>query len=222
MVQCIESLIFESEEFLIVGTSTVEFEMDDVETGRLSVFRIKEGRKLELMTEIDLAGTIYSLAQIRGRLLAGIDGSVFMFCLENINGGYNLKTISINHGFIVVLKIKVTGDIVAIADVQKSVSVLEYCNVNGVESLNEVARDYNTNWMLNVEFGSSSDILVGADNSMNLFTLRRNVDSTLDDVKRKLEVCGGFHIGDAVNVMHTGIIYIQTIDFRISRHESQR
>lgn len=45
----------------------------------------------------------------------------------------------------------------------------------------QIARDYNPNWMTAVEI-LDDDIYIGAENSFNLFTVRKNSEATTDEV----------------------------------------
>lgn len=47
--------------------------------------------------------------------------------------------------------------------------------------LAQIARDYNPNWMTAVEI-LDDDIYIGAENSFNLFTVRKNSEATTDEV----------------------------------------
>jgi hypothetical protein len=59
--------------------------------------------------------------------------------------------------------------------------------------------------MLNVDFASEEDYFyIDTNNSFNLLTLKRNKDSSLEDVKRKLENFGASHYGEPVGTIHPG------------------
>lgn len=49
------------------------------------------------------------------------------------------------------------------------------------------ARDFSANWMTAVEM-LDDDIYLGAENSYNLLTVRKNNDDALDDDRHRLEV----------------------------------
>lgn len=57
------------------------------------------------------------------------------------------------------------------------------------EQLLEVrARDFKTHWMTAVE-ALDDDTYLGAENSYNLFTLRKNSDAASDEDRNRLEAC---------------------------------
>lgn len=187
-------------EVVVVGTAISSAAK---ETARIVVFKFLD-KKLEIVTDLNITGTVYCFATIRGRLLAGVDGMIQMYNISHDESKFSIKLITKHHGYIVALKIKVLGDIVIIADVQKSISVLEYSNNENGECLVERCRDYNTNWLMDTEF-LGAEMYVCADNSFNLFTLKRDVEAMLVNVKRRLEPFGSYNVSDAINVIRVGI-----------------
>ena len=62
----------------------------------------------------------------------------------------------------------------------KSVSVLVY---NGVEKkIEEVARDYDPNWMTSLEI-LSDDIFLGTENNFNFFSVMKNNEAVTEEEK---------------------------------------
>eukprot|EP00959_Pyramimonas_sp_CCMP1952_P338317 7085006-Pyramimonas_sp.AAC.1 len=64
----------------------------------------------------------------------------------------------------------------------KSISLLMYKAEEGV--IEDRARDYNANWMTAVEV-LDDDTYLGAENSFNLFTVRKNSDAGTDEEEVK-------------------------------------
>jgi hypothetical protein len=60
-------------------------------------------------------------------------------------------------------------------------------------AIEERARDYNANWMTAVEI-LDDDTYLGAENSFNLFTVRKNNDAATDEERGRLEVVGEYHL----------------------------
>ena len=56
-------------------------------------------------------------------------------------------------------------------------------------ALEEIARDYNANWMTAVDM-LDDDVFIGSESSFNLFTVRKNGDATTDEERRRLQACG--------------------------------
>lgn len=96
--------------------------------------------------------------------------------------------------------ISITGNLIAVSDLMKSVSIVEYKEgENGLpDSLTEVARHFQTVWataVANVE----ENTFLESDAEGNLIVLRRNVNGVTDDDKRRLEVTSEVSLGEMVN-----------------------
>jgi len=114
-----------------------------------------------------------------------------------------------HHGNIIVLSMKTCGDLVVVGDLMKSISVLLYKASAG--TIEEVARDYDSNWMTAVE-ALSDDVYLGAENGFHLFTVCRNLDSIAEEDRTRLDVCGRFHLGEFVNVLRSGSLVMNLPD----------
>jgi DNA damage-binding protein 1 len=90
-------------------------------------------------------------------------------------------------GHILALYLQSRGDFIIVGDLMKSMSLLVYKPVERV--LEEIARDYNANWMTAVDM-LDDDVFIGAESSFNLFTVRKNGDAATDEERRRLETCG--------------------------------
>ena len=88
----------------------------------------------------------------------------------------------------------------------KSISLLVYKSIDG--TIEEIARDFNQNWMTAIEM-INDDIFIGAENSFNLFTVRKNTDATSDEQRNRLETYGEFHLGEFVNAFRRGSLVAQ-------------
>lgn len=72
----------------------------------------------------------------------------------------------------------------------------------------EVARDFSANYMRSVEIlGNTLEYFLGVDDSMNLFTVKRRLDSTLTPEEQgRLDLYGEYHLGDHINIIRQGSI----------------
>ena len=86
-------------------------------------------------------------------------------------------------------------------DLQKSVSLLAYKPVTG--RIEEIARDYDCNWMTAIEMVDDESYL-GAENSCNLFALKRSGESASEEDRSRLVKAGEFHVGDLINRFSKG------------------
>ncbi|KAI5300480.1 hypothetical protein KEM56_002424 [Ascosphaera pollenicola] len=96
--------------------------------------------------------------------------------------------------------VAVSGDIIAVADLMKSVSLVQYTPSTAGQrgSLVEIARHYQTVWSTCVATIDDSTWLEG-DAEGNLILLSRNVNGVTDDDKRRMVVTGEVQLGEMVN-----------------------
>ncbi|CAG8488774.1 3015_t:CDS:10, partial [Ambispora gerdemannii] len=196
----------DSPEFYAVGTAFALPNEDDCHKGRILIFLVEKSEttqkpKLRLISSLEIMGAVYSLAPLNNYLVASINSKVTVFKLTLPDSGPALVPICSKCGFSVVYCIVTRGDFVIVGDLMRSISLLLYKPLE--EKLEEIAKDWNMNWMNAVE-ALDDDEYIGADTSYNLFTVRRNSDSTLDDVRSRLDEEGVFHLGDMVNRFRHG------------------
>jgi len=106
------------------------------------------------------------------------------------------------------------GDFIVVGDLMRSISLLIYKPEEGV--IEERARDYNANWMSAIEV-LDEDTYLGAENSFNLFTVRKNSDASADEERSKLEVVGEYHLGEFVNRFRHGSLVMRVPDSEIAK-----
>ncbi|KAJ3310810.1 DNA damage-binding protein 1 [Gonapodya sp. JEL0774] len=125
----------------------------------------------------------------------------------------SLNRMCAHHGHILAFQLAVRGNLIAVADLMKSVSLLTLQQTGNppVETLVEVARDYNTNWMTAVET-LADDLVIGVDNSFNIFGLRRYAEAQSEDERRRLVGVGEWHVGDLVNRFKPGSLVMNLPD----------
>lgn len=115
-----------------------------------------------------------------------------------------------HQGHILALYIKTHGDFVLVGDLLRSVTLLQY--KAGDEKLEEVARDFNSNYMRAVEIIGDDEHFLGSDDSGNIFTVRRQSDAASDEMRSKMESQGTFHLGDAINVFRRGSLNSEPVE----------
>lgn len=106
-----------------------------------------------------------------------------------------------HHGHVLALYVKAKDNIVVVGDLLRSVCVLRYKASDG--SLEEIARDFNSNYMRSVEIGDGNHV-IGAEDHGNIFILKQNLDAKSEEEKSRLDVQSGFHVGDYINVFVHG------------------
>ncbi|KAA8497681.1 DNA damage-binding protein 1 [Porphyridium purpureum] len=157
---------------------------------------------LELLAAKEVKGAVYSLNAFSGKLLAGINAKVSLFKWVVTEGGsYTLAEMASHYGHSVALIIRSRGDFFIVGDLQKSITLLAYKPVPG--RIEEIARDYDCNWMMAAEM-IDDDTFLGAENSTNLFALHRSGDSATEEDRSRLDKVGRYHLGELVNCFAQG------------------
>jgi len=92
-------------------------------------------------------------------------------------------------------------ELAIVGDLMRSISLVQYYPQH--QTLEEVARDFNSNWTTAVEM-LTDDIYLGSENWNNLFCLRRNKAATSEEVRCRLDTIGEFHLGEMCNKFMCG------------------
>lgn len=208
-----------SVEYFVVGTAHVINGEAEPSRGRLLVFEIVANRRVHLIAEKEVKGGVFSLAQVCGRLAAGVGSKVSVYNLiggkenlSNFTGQPELLHECTHSNQIMSLYLKAKGDNILVGDLVRSMTLLRY--KPNERTLQEIARDFNSSYLRGVEVldGVSEDIFVGTDISGNLHCLRQQSDAVTDEERSRLEPCGEFHVGDYLNAFRRGSLVGQPID----------
>ena len=199
--------------FLGVGTAFQRLEEPEPSGGRLLIFSLNE-RKLDLKHETPTSGAVYALDSFQGKLLAGINNKLQLFEWLPCTRAPKLERRAEHCGHILVLYVQSRGDFILVGDLMKSMSLLQ-CTA-GSHKLEELARDFNANWMTAVAF-LDDDHFIGAENWSNLFTTRKNADATTDEERQHLEVVGEYHLGEFVNRFRWGSLSMHVVESGVSQ-----
>lgn len=200
--------------YFCVGTAYAIPEESEPSKGRILVFLVEDG-KLQLVSEKETKGAVYNLNAFNGKLLAGINHKIHLYkWTQREDGTRELQSECGHHGHILALFVQSRGDFIVVGDLMKSISLLIYKPEEG--AIEERARDFNANWMSAVEI-LDDDIYLGAENSFNLFTVRKNSDAASDEERGKLEVVGEYHLGEFVNRFRHGSLVMRLPDSEASQ-----
>ncbi|KAL9818275.1 putative transcription factor WD40-like family [Arabidopsis thaliana] len=200
--------------YYCVGTAYVLPEENEPTKGRILVFIVEEGR-LQLITEKETKGAVYSLNAFNGKLLAAINQKIQLYkWMLRDDGTRELQSECGHHGHILALYVQTRGDFIAVGDLMKSISLLIYKHEEG--AIEERARDYNANWMTAVEI-LNDDIYLGTDNCFNIFTVKKNNEGATDEERARMEVVGEYHIGEFVNRFRHGSLVMKLPDSDIGQ-----
>lgn len=197
-------------ECFAVGTASVAAEFSDDIRGRILLFSITSERTIDLITEHHVKGACRALAEVDGRLVAGLAKTIVMYSLSasalQKRCSYRTATAP------VALSIASTHSepqtsaftaTIAVADLMKSVSLLTYTRGHDgkEDELTESARHYSTVWSTALTHISNTDDYLLADDQTNLFVLHQNRQGVLPADRRRLEVTSELRLGELVNKM---------------------
>jgi len=200
--------------YYCVGTAYALPEESEPSKGRILVFHVDEG-KLQLVAEKEAKGAVYNLNAFNGKLLAGINQKIALYkWTSRDESTRELQYESSHHGHILALYVQSRGDFIVVGDLMKSISLLIYKPEEG--AIEERARDYNANWMTAIEI-LDDDTYLGAENSFNLFSVRKNNDAATDEERGRLEVVGEYHLGEFVNRFRHGSLVMRLPDSEASQ-----
>lgn len=199
----------DSSVYYCVGTAYVLPEESEPTKGRILMFMVEDG-KLQLIAEKETKGAVYSLNAFNGKLLAAINQKIQLYkWMLRDDGSRELQSECGHHGHILALYVQTRGDFIVVGDLMKSISLLIYKHEEG--AIEERARDYNANWMSAVEI-LDDDVYLGAENSFNIFTVRKNSEGATDEERGRLDVVGEYHLGEFINRFRHGSLVMRLPD----------
>ncbi|XP_061595094.1 DNA damage-binding protein 1 [Cololabis saira] len=190
--------------YFIVGTAMVYPEEAEPKQGRIIVFHYTDS-KLQTVAEKEVKGAVYSMVEFNGKLLASINSTVRLY---EWTAEKELRTECNHYNNIMALYLKTKGDFILVGDLMRSVLLLAYKPMEG--NFEEIARDFNPNWMSAVEI-LDDDNFLGAENAFNLFVCQKDSAATTDEERQHLQEVGVFHLGEFVNVFCHGSLVLQNL-----------
>jgi DNA damage-binding protein 1 len=148
-----------------------------------------------------LKGACRTLAILDGKIVAGLVKTVVMYRYEETTeASARLVKLATYRTSTCPIALDVSGNIIAVGDVMKSISLVEYTpGKEGLpDKLEEVARHMESSWTTSVAHIEGHSYLT-SDQYGNLLVLRRNVNGvTLEDRKR-MEMTSEMNLGEPVN-----------------------
>lgn len=193
--------------YYIVGTALVNPEEQEPKIGRIIIYYYADGT-LTQVSEKEIKGACYSLVEFNGRVLASINSTVRLY---EWTDDKDLRLECSHFNNVLALYCKTKGDFILVGDLMRSITLLQYKQMEG--SFEEIARDYQPNWMTAVEI-LDDDAFLGADNSNNLFVCLKDGAATSDDERQQMPEVAQVHLGDMVNVFRHGSLVMENIGER--------
>ncbi|KAK7527041.1 DNA damage-binding protein 1 [Phyllosticta citriasiana] len=200
-------------ERFVVGTAFLN-EEDDKESlrGRILVFEVTEDRQLKLIAELSVKGACRCLAMVEGKIVAALIKTVVVYSFEFHTGSTpQLTKKAAFRTSTAPIDVVVSGKIIAIADLMKSVSIVEYHPGDGERNdrLTEVARHLQVSWSTALVEVKENTYLQ-ADAEGNLTLLERDVSGVTVEDQRRLVPRGDMLLGEQVNRMRRVDVAIAT------------
>ncbi|KAK4574813.1 hypothetical protein LTR86_001655 [Recurvomyces mirabilis] len=192
----------ETAERFVVGTAYLDDgEGKEKTRGRLLVFEVTEERRLKMITELSLRGACRCVAMCQGRIVAALVKTVVIYSFEYQTpsspflvkkAAYRTATAPID--------VCVTGSIIAVTDLMKSVSLVDYKpGRNGVaDTLSEAARHYETVWGTAVA-NVAENTYLESDAEGNLVVLQHDINGFSEEDRRRLRPVSEMLLGEMVN-----------------------
>ncbi len=189
-------------ERFIVGTSYLDDHEKTRPNGRIHVFGINKNRSPYELLSHGLKGACRSLAVLDGKIVAALMKTVviYNYTETSTKSGNKLEKIATYRPSTVPVDLAVTGNIIAVADLMKSICLLEYIpGKDGVQGdLVEVARHFQMSWATAVSH-IEGDTYLESDGDGNLTVLRRNVGGITPEDRQRMEVTSEMNLGEMVN-----------------------
>jgi DNA damage-binding protein 1 len=188
-------------ERFVVGTAYVDDQNTTSERGRIIVLEVTPERILKLVTEIAVKGGCRCLAICQSKIVAALIKTVVVYDVEyRTPSTPDLVKLASFRCSTAPIDITVNGSLIAIADLMKSLVVVEYTKgETGLpDKLVEVARHYQITWATAVAEVDTNTYLE-SDAEGNLVVLYRDPNGVTDDDKRRLNISSEMLLGEMVN-----------------------
>jgi len=188
----------------------------DITGGNAEADDVNFPSNISQVAQIQVNGGVYSVCPFyNGSFLATVNSKTRICKLvdEGADDVIDIKLVGIgHHGHILSLFVKSLAStkhlpaynfganeqdqIAIVGDLMRSISVVQY--FPKYQTLEEIARDFNSNWTTAVEMLNDS-IYLGGENFHNLFVLQRNKNAKSEELRCRLDTVGLFHLGEMPN-----------------------
>jgi DNA damage-binding protein 1 len=198
-------------ERFIVGTSFLpdpDFGAGTEARGRMLFFGVDGDRNPYLILSHELKGACRCLAVMEdGTIVAGLTKTVVVCRYEESSTTTGeLTRLASYRPATYPAEITVRGNMIAVADLMKSIALVEYVPAGGEKGgapqLVERARHFGSVWATAVGHVEGESWLE-ADAQGNLMVLKRNLNGVTEEDKRRMEVTSEINLGEMVNRIRT-------------------
>ncbi len=221
----------EDKPYVLIGTAYAYPDEDEPTQGRVLVVECNSGhvghlksdneddnltRYVRHVTQMPTSGGVYSISPFYGGAVLITVNSKTHLCRLAM-GKNEVGELSFvgsgHHGHMLSLCVRSlakngvsgsnrqTKQLAIVGDLMRSISLVEYLPKH--EAIEEVARDYNANYMTSIEM-LTDGIYLGSENFNNLFVLRYNSNATSEEARVRLDTIGEYHLGEMTNKLMGG------------------
>ncbi|KAF2645643.1 hypothetical protein P280DRAFT_465440 [Massarina eburnea CBS 473.64] len=188
-------------ERFVIGTAYLDDQTAVAERGRILILEVTRDRQLKLVTELAVKGGCRCLAMCEGKIVAALIKTIVVYDIEfRSESKPDLVKAASFRCSTAPIDITVNGSLIAIADLMKSMVIVQYSpgEAGLSDTLSEVARHYQTTWATALAEIDNDTYLEG-DAEGNLTLLYRDLDGVTDDAQRRLNVSAEMQLGEMVN-----------------------
>ncbi|KAL7628990.1 hypothetical protein AAE478_000508 [Parahypoxylon ruwenzoriense] len=192
-------------ERFLVGTSYLDDASSttprDNVRGRILVLGVDTEKDPYLVSSRNLKGACRSLAVMGDNIVAALAKTIVVYSYnETSSTSAVMKKIASYRPATYPVDLAVEGNIIAVADLMKSMTLVEYVSPSGGQpaELVEVSRHYQSIWATALCHIDEQSWLE-SDAQGNLLVLRRNLAGVTIEDKRRMEVTSEINLGEMVN-----------------------
>jgi DNA damage-binding protein 1 len=188
-------------ERFVIGTAYLDDQNTTSERGRILILEVTPERVLKLVTEVAVKGGCRCLAMCEGKIVAALIKTIVVYDVEYKTASTpSLVKAATFRCSTAPIDITVTGAQIAIADLMKSMVVIEFQRgETGLpDKLVEVARHFQVTWATAVAEVDENTYLE-SDAEGNLIVLNRDPNGVTEDDRRRLTPSCEMLLGEMVN-----------------------
>jgi DNA damage-binding protein 1 len=188
-------------ERFVIGTAYLDDQESTTQRGRILILEVTPERVLKLVTEIAVKGACRCLAICEGKIVAALVKTIVIYEVEyRTQSSPSLTKLATFRCSTAPIDITVNGSTIAIADLMKSLVVIEYIRGEpGLpDKLVEVARHFQITWATAVAEVDTNTYLE-SDAEGNLLVLMRDTKGVTEEHRRRLNVSSEMLLGEMVN-----------------------
>ena len=169
--------------------------------GQILVLGVDSDRKLFKVTSKLLQGACKSLGVLGDRIVAGLSTSVIIYrYIEESSTSAHLQSLIAYRASTYPIDICINGNIIGVADVMKSLTLLDFEPGSGKTppKLQPRARHLQPVWATAV-CHIEDESWLESDSAGNLMVLRERTDAVLEQDRQRMEITSALNLGEQVN-----------------------